>query len=86
MPTSHQAALIRFHCLCFLHSWPKFPVRVDSGETRQPLRQGYPPVPDTNKIQQLGPLLLADGAALDENLESLQLARTNEMEPKIQFL
>lgn len=58
----------------FCASWQKFSVRDNSGETGQPLQQGYPSASEENRIQQPSPLLLADGSALAESPESLQLA------------
>lgn len=52
----------------------KCSVRDDNGETGQPLGQAYPSASEENRIQQPSPLLLADGSALAESPESLQLA------------
>lgn len=68
----------------FCASWQKFSIKDDNGETGQPLRQGYPSASEEIRIQQPSTLLLADGSALAESPESLQLAWSNEKEPKMQ--
>ena len=70
----------------FCASGQKFSIRNDNGDRGQPLREGYPSASEENRNQQPSTLLLADGSVLAESPGSLQLAWTNEKEPKMQSL
>ena len=70
----------------FCAAGQKFSIGNDNGDRGQPLREGYPSASEENRKQQPSTLLLADGSVLAESPGSLQLAWTNEKEPKMQSL